>query len=178
MPLQSEEFVAKAMGCAAEPLEQLKRSMAGEFLRTTGFLQLKVLGQSMLPTIWPGDLLTILNEPWTEFGIGDVGVFQRDERFFVHRIKGTLVIDGAMHFITAGDSSGHDDPPFPTTALVGKVVKIERRDLSLIPRRRCSLFNRCLGWMFAHCDLARNLALRFHAMRRQQARLSLREESA
>jgi len=42
-----------------ESREQLKHNLAAEALRTAGKFRLAAFGYSMLPTLWPGEVLTI-----------------------------------------------------------------------------------------------------------------------
>lgn len=109
------------MAAVPDTLNDFKRGMAEEFLRKTGFLHLQVLGQSMLPGIWPGDVLTIETKIANEMEIGDIGLFRRNARFFVHRIKNKLIMDGSLHLLARGDSAGKNDPPFPPVPCWGEL---------------------------------------------------------
>ena len=169
------------MAAMPDTLDDFKRGMAEEFLRKTGFLHLQVLGQSMLPGIWPGDVLTIETKVANEMEIGDIGLFRRNERFFVHRIKNKLILDGSLHLLARGDSAGTNDPPFPADALLGRVVKVQHGNRTTVPVREPGLYARLLGWIFGSCSAARNLALRLERIRRerkQAAELSMIDESA
>ena len=179
MSLQPQEFVAKSMAAVLHPSDQLKFSMSAEFLRAIGFLRLKVAGQSMLPTIWPGDILTIESRRSGELTVGDIGLFEHGARFFIHRIQRLLILDGSLHFVTRGDSALHDDPPFPAESLLGKVVQIEHGKKTFVPAHHPSSRIQCLGWIFCHCDRVRNLALSVHSrqLRLQEAELSFSQES-
>jgi hypothetical protein len=131
---------------------------------------LQVLGQSMLPTIWPGDVVTIGRAVADAMEIADIGVFQRDRRVFVHRLKKILVIDGLTQFVTRGDSATDDDPLFPADTLLGKVALIQHKNRSPVPSGNLSLCARAAGWVFARSSSLRNLALRIDAMRGDGAR--------
>jgi hypothetical protein len=148
-----------------EPMDDLRQNMAAELLRSHGSLRLQVLGQSMLPTIWPGDVVTIGRAVADAMEIADIGVFQRDRRFFVHRLKKILVIDGLTQFVTRGDSATDDDPLFPADTLLGKVVQISHKHRSSVPPSHFSLCARAGGWLLARCSPLRNLALRIDAQR-------------
>jgi hypothetical protein len=143
-------------------MDHLKRSMAQELLQIRGLLQLQVLGQSMLPTIWPGDIVTIERQLATKVAIGEIGLFEREGRFFIHRVKDKLTLNGLLHYRTRGDSASADDPPFQANALLGRVVKIERRNQTSFPGCDLRLYARMLGWILARYRPARNLALKLH----------------
>jgi signal peptidase I len=171
VPLQPQKLIAKHfMAATPEPMDDLRQNMAAELLRSHGFLRLRVLGQSMLPTIWPGDVVTIRSQIAGAIKIADIGVFQRDHRFFVHRVKNILVIAGATRFVTRGDSAADDDPLFPADTLLGKVALIQHKNRSPVPSGNLSLCARAAGWVFARSSSLRNLALRIDAMRGDGAR--------
>ncbi len=64
----------------------LKCELAGEVLRSSGTLRLRVTGWSMLPTVMPGDTLVIEHVSSDAVSEGDIVLFVRDRRFFVHRV--------------------------------------------------------------------------------------------
>ena len=65
--------------------EDTKLGLAAELLRGGGTVHLKAWGTSMLPSVWPGDLLTIQSAADDEVVPGDIVLVLRDNRFFVHR---------------------------------------------------------------------------------------------
>jgi signal peptidase I len=178
MSLQPQEFIAKAMAAMLQPTDQLKLSMSAEFLRARGFLRLKVAGRSMLPTMWPGDILMIESRRAGDLTVGDIGLFEHRARFFIHRIQRLLVLNASLHFVTRGDSASHDDPPFPAESLLGKVVQIEHGNKTFVPVNHPSSRIQCLGWIFCHCDRLRNLALSVHSrqLRLREAELLLSQK--
>lgn len=104
----------------------LKCELAGEVLRRNGKLRIRVNGWSMLPTIWPGDALIIdaLNDG--PVGVGQIVVFGRDGRLFIHRVVSEDVASSPATIQTRGDAMPQSDPPISTTALLGKVRTIVR----------------------------------------------------
>jgi signal peptidase I len=165
MPLQSQEFVARSrMRLLSELREDSKQSMAMEVLRQTGFLRIRVLGESMLPGIWPGDLIIIKRQPAETFAIGDIGLFNRSDRFFAHRIEKIVTILGSLHFITRGDSVSDNDPSFHQAELLGKVVAIQRNGQTRVPAWPQPLYALIAGWILCHCNRLRSLSLRVHAL--------------
>jgi hypothetical protein len=61
--------------------EHSKHSLAVEVLRRTGVLRLTAFGYSMLPTLFPGDLLNVHAEPLSAIQTGDVVLFARQVDF-------------------------------------------------------------------------------------------------
>ncbi|MFZ3371295.1 MAG: S24 family peptidase [Candidatus Sulfotelmatobacter sp.] len=74
------------MPSTLETREDPKLGLAAEMLRRRGTIHLKAWGTSMLPSVWPGDLLTIQNAAYDEVIPGDITLVLRDNRFFVHRL--------------------------------------------------------------------------------------------
>ena len=79
-------LTSAAMSSDAHSREQHKHLLASEVLRASGTLRLTAPGHSMLPTLWPGDLLTVEARSIDQVQAGDVVLFTRENRFFVHRV--------------------------------------------------------------------------------------------
>src|SRR5208282_2077706 len=75
-----------SMPYTLEAREICKLGLAAEMLRDCGKVQLRAWGTSMLPSVWPGDLLTIQSVAQDEVVPGDIVLVLRDHRFFVHRL--------------------------------------------------------------------------------------------
>lgn len=145
--------------------EHLKLDLAVEGLRSCGSIAVKAWGTSMIPSVWPGDLLTIRNVACEEVVPGDIVLVLRNDRFFIHRlIERRLSLNG-QSWITKGDAMRHDDPP--GMELLGRITGIRRGDRAFEPRRRISQTQSAMAWMLCRSDRVRNLALRIHAVRVQ-----------
>ena len=81
-------------------------------------LRLRVHGESMLPTLWPGDLVEIANCSPEELRTGEIVLAMREGRFFLHRLVAPCTSNG---FLLRGDSMPGPDPLFPPEALVGRI---------------------------------------------------------
>ncbi len=66
--------------------DRLGCEMAEEVLRSWGELRLRVTGTSMLPTVWPGDILCVESRGAAEAVPGDVVLFGREGRLVAHRV--------------------------------------------------------------------------------------------
>jgi hypothetical protein len=117
----------------------------------------------MLPSVWPGDLLTIQSVSYDEVAPGDIVLTLRDNRFFVHRLVERRQVQDRLLWITRGDAMPDCDPPGAASELLGRVTGIRRGNRSLVPSRRVSLFHSVLAWMLCRWDGFRSLALHFHA---------------
>jgi len=100
--------------------------------RRTGEVRLKVAGASMLPTIWPGDLVTVQRCEFSELRLGQIILHGQREKLTLHRIA--RIDDGRL--ITRGDSLPLYDPPVMPSEVLGQVVSISRGGQSIKPEQR------------------------------------------
>jgi hypothetical protein len=136
-----------------------KLELATEVLRSGGAIRLQALGTSMLPSVWPGDVLSIEHAPGEDMVPGDIVLVARDGRFFVHR----LIEKRNCEWITRGDSLPQNDPSLAEAQVLGKVSLIHRKRRLIVPSSRVSPLGRTLAWMLCRWDLFRNLSLRIHS---------------
>ena len=146
-----------------EGRQDSKLGLAAEVLRCGGTVHLELRGTSMLPSLWPGDLLTIQSAACDEVVPGDIVLVLRDNRFFVHRLVEKRQSQDCLSWITRGDAIRHNDPPVAASDLLGRVARIRRANRSFVPSRRVSQFRSVLAWTQWRWDRFRNLALRIHA---------------
>jgi len=66
--------------------------------------------------------------------IGDLMVFKRNGQMVCHRLVRVFEKDGMKYYRTRGDSFFNFDEPVTLDQILGKVIRIERENLSL-PRR-------------------------------------------
>ena len=130
-------------------------AMAIESLHRGGFLRLRVRGQSMLPSIWPGDIVEVQACALRNLKPGDVVLAFRENRFILHR----FVADSDRGFVLRGDSMPSADPAYPADALLGKAIRVERSGRCAEPSR-LGLPSRILGIVFCRFSWARQLALK------------------
>lgn len=153
-----------SMASIPELRTDAKVDLAAELLRYGGSVFLKARGTSMLPSVWPGDLLTIQGVACDEVVAGDIVLVLRDHRFFVHRLVGLRLGQDCVLWVTRGDAMPHDDPPALASEVLGRVASIRRGTCSFVPRHRMSLFHRTLALVLCRWDRFRNLALRIHGI--------------
>src|SRR5258707_2692787 len=95
---------------------ELACGLAEEVVRTFGEVRLRVFGTSMVPSILPGDLVSIHRASLNDISPGEVVLFLRKGRLFIHRVVNRKVIEttdspAESCLITRGDRLRHDDPP-------------------------------------------------------------------
>jgi hypothetical protein len=149
-------------------IEHHKIALASELLRSGGSIRMQALGTSMLPTVWPGDVLSIEGRPG-RVSLGDLMLVQREQGVTVHRV----VACDASRCITRGDAMPHDDPPAHPLDILGRVTTIHRAEQVIVPKSRILPHQLLLAWIFCHSWLCRNFALRVHlAMSKNHRRVS------
>ncbi len=142
------------------------------FDRLSGNIRLRVYGESMLPALWPGDVVEIVSCLLGDIRPGDIVLARRDGRLFLHR----LIEANRNCFLLRGDSMPACDPEYSAEALIGRLTDRRRTNGRLGIRNNASLASRLkvvwyrtAGFLLCHCGMARRLALRLHARGRQSS---------
>lgn len=148
----------------APAADALKCDLAAEVLRSSGQLRMRVSGTSMLPALWPGDILTIHRHHPGQLRPGDLVLAARNGGLAVHRL---IAIHGPL-VTTRGDALPRPDPPLPSDHLLGRVAWIQRGAACLTPRPGIPLPQRLLAMALRHSDGLQSLLLRLHALRRRR----------
>jgi signal peptidase I len=144
--------------CAATKCE-----LAAEVLAAHGRLRLQVNGWSMFPAIRPGDTLIVDRADHASIVAGEVVLFRRRQRFFVHRaIAPTATQSSAL--LTRGDAMPQADPPVHEQELIGRVSSLLRRGRYVALSRNPSLRERTLSALFWRSKACARVMARMHAM--------------
>lgn len=160
--------------------ETIGCELAAEVLRTFGELRLQATGSSMLPAVWPGDILTVRRHEATEPLPGDIVVYKRNGRLVSHRVvevrKPESEIRGPkaevripnpesvtpalprVEFVTRGDRVRQNDAPISSYELLGRVVALKRGSRTLVPHR--SPASRLASWILRHSDFATSVVVK------------------
>lgn len=113
--MNRREDVAETVACG----------LAAEVVRTFGTVCLRVLGTSMVPSILPGDLISVQRVGVSEVSKGEIVLWSREGRLFAHRV---VACAGSLEkplLITRGDRIRHNDPPVSPNQLLGRVTSIQ-----------------------------------------------------
>jgi signal peptidase I len=143
----------------------LKCELAGELLRSSGTLRLRVAGWSMLPTIWPGDTLIVERASNSDIFDGDVVVFSNGCRFVAHRVVTKNSGSGDSIVQTQGDALSRPDSPVTHDELLGKVSFIMRKGKWVKPARSLRLPERVVAAVFRRSTFAARVVVGVHGMR-------------
>jgi signal peptidase I len=130
--------------------DSLGCELAAEVLRSTGRLRLQAIGGSMLPVVWPGDILSVRSHDVGAARPGDIVVFRRDGRLVTHRLVERTIRQDRIQWITRGDRMRHNDAP--VSELLGRVTAITRDSRRLTPHQ--SMTGRLAAWILSRSDLA------------------------
>jgi len=152
------------------------RELLAEVARKFGEIRFKATGDSMLPSVWPGDLLTVRRQSFSEFQSGEIVLYEREagentltrpygpaspggRSFVAHRV----VRRNGRQLITRADSLRQNDAPVHEDQVLGRVVSISRegRDIRLEFTRRRQI----AAWVLRRSDFAGRVLLRFARMK-------------
>lgn len=135
--------------------DHYKRTLLIANLRSGGPIMLRAWGTSMLPVIWPGDVLTIENSSG-QLNLGDIVLAERGGRFFVHRLVGRA---SENWMLLRGDALGQPDPAVTRSQVLGRVTAICGRQGTAVRSPRLTVLKRLAGLLLGEFHRVRNLVL-------------------
>ncbi len=138
-----------------------KHQLTVKVLGSHGQCRLQVSGSSMLPTLWPGDTVQIERRPLAQLRIGDVVLYERDGRLFLHRLVDLQTNTSGATLITRGDAVPQDDPPFPTDCLLGVLAGVRRGNEYVPIPKDMSAASRLISVLLSRSSWLVRLLLRF-----------------
>jgi signal peptidase I len=121
------------MSAAQETRARLE--LSAEILQRGERLSLRVNGASMLPSLFPGDVLTFRRCAPEEIVVGDIVLFMREGRCFVHRVAERMAGGASSRLRTRGDALPACDAPLVETEVLGRLATVERKGRRLPPPR-------------------------------------------
>ena len=134
--------------------------LIADIARNQGQVQLKVAGASMVPSLWPGDLVTVRRCDPSELQPGSIVVFRQNERLVVHRlvrwVDSTRRAGGCI--VARGDARPRYDQPVKACEVLGRVENAVRngRPVNL----QLSLWHSFLASVFRRSQWCASLYLR------------------
>ena len=145
--------------CGSTARETLGCELAAEVLRSWGRLRLRATGASMLPAVWPGDILSVRSHDAVEALPGDIVLFGREGRLVAHRVVERILCQDKIQWVTRGDSVGGNDAPVSSHELLGRVTAIERGSRRIIPR--LTFWGRMASWILRRSEFCTRILLHF-----------------
>lgn len=139
-----------------------RSALAAEVLRASGAVSLRVFGCSMLPSIWPGDVIAVRHARVFDIRPGKLVLYSREGGgFIVHR----AVSCNPDALITRGDALKENDAPVQPSRILGEVVAIQRGRSRLVPAERLGRVQNLFRFFVLRSDRFRSLVLRLHSLR-------------
>lgn len=105
---------------------EVRVDLAAEVLRRFGEIRFIARGSSMIPSIYPGDLLTVRSHRIADARSGQIVLCLREGRFWAHRVMRKWREGNRFLFSTRGDALPHEDPSLDESQLLGSVESIIR----------------------------------------------------
>jgi hypothetical protein len=177
LPIVTDDFLmlqrTSIAPCSSENAE--RSALVADALRRSGDLpgrvRLRVYGESMLPSLWPGDVVEIESCSLDNVQPGEIVLAQREGRLFLHRF---IALCPPNAFLLRGDSMPAPDPQYPREALLGRLVctadKKQGVSASALRPGFRAKWSRALGIVLCHCGVARRIALKLHSHGKPSAR--------
>jgi signal peptidase I len=114
-----------ACGIGGERRTSDAQAVAGA-LQSQSRVVLRVYGASMLPWVRPGDVVVIHSASPDTVRCGDVVLFRRGDRLYVHRIVEKRGLRRDARFLAKGDANPHADGIIGQEEILGRVVNLYR----------------------------------------------------
>jgi hypothetical protein len=122
--------------------QSLERAiLLGDVVRDFGSVRLRVFGTSMVPSILPGDVISVRRADISEITSGQIVLYSRAGRLFAHRVVAGIGSPEEPLLVTHGDRLTHDDFPISSNELLGLVTSGQNGEtcvLSAILDIRCT----------------------------------------
>jgi signal peptidase I len=145
--------------------EDVRLALAAGVLRGFGELRFRAYGGSMIPTIFPGDVLLVGKESMANIRRGHVILFLREGRFCAHRVVRVEDRGERCSLITQGDALIAEDPAVSEDEFLGRVSAVIRDRLQFKLPQTPSFGKRLFGWAFQRSDFLASSFLRWHKLR-------------
>ena len=133
----------------------------------------------MIPSIYPGDLLTVRSGSAADTRRGEIVFFLLGGRPFVHRVTRKWPERNRVVFATRGDALSKEDPSVDASQLLGRVTAIQRRGKFVTIVAKPGPFTRAHRWAVRNSLGYTRLLLAVHSLRmRLSGRSDFAERSA
>jgi signal peptidase I len=150
---------------AHDQREDVVVTLAAEILRSFGEVEALVRGASMVPTMFPGDVVVIRRETAQSARLGGVMLFLRNGVFCTHRLIDKTEENGTTRLIARGDALDKNDPPFAEDQLLGQVAVIIRGGKRIDLGRQLTAAQRLLRTIVQRSSVATRWLLRWNSLR-------------
>jgi hypothetical protein len=149
----------------AKKIHDTRLDLAAEVLHRFGEVRFIAHGSSMIPSIYPGDLITVRSDSAAAARRGYFVFFLLGGRPFVHRVMRKWPERNRVVFATRGDALPKEDPSVDASQLLGRVTAIQRRGKSVAIIIKPGPFTRAHRWATRNSTTFARLLLAAHALR-------------
>jgi len=122
-------------------------------------------GASMIPTIWPGDVLTIRSVTGGLPLVGEIVLTRGENGLRAHRVIAHRTLNDVTSIVTRGDALGRDDSNIGLSAVLGTVICRNDEPLYSPKSYRRRLFEKAL----LRSRALQTIALKLNALRNRYA---------
>jgi hypothetical protein len=141
--------------------QAIKCDLAVKALLDSGKLQFRATGTSMLPALWPGDLVTIQSAGIAAIGAGEIVLCRVGRSLCLHRV----VQNVGVCLITRGDFVPEPDPPVHPSEILGRLVAVRRGRSLFVPKENLNCWQILLIRTLRRSRHFCTALLRLHAIR-------------
>jgi hypothetical protein len=153
-------------GIAMQDRVAVDVALAEGVLASRGKLEILARGSSMVPVIFPGDILLVERDPLGRLRPGHIVLVSRGGRFFAHRVVRLTALGGPPRVITRGDALPENDPPFLDKEVLGRVTALVRgRKWIKLENENDLAGTRLLQWAVRHSAGVTSSLLWGHSLR-------------
>jgi signal peptidase I len=103
--------------------------LVADIASSFGEVHLRVTGASMMPAVWPGDVIQVRRSESASLRAGQIVLARCQGRLVAHRI---VRVDGDL-LITRGDTLAEEDPPVREADVLGRIVCLLRNGRVIYP---------------------------------------------
>jgi hypothetical protein len=119
----------------------------------------------MIPSIYPGDLLTVRADSASDARRGEIVFFLLGGRPFVHRVTRKWPERNRVVFATRGDALQKEDPSVDASQLLGRITRVQRRGKLVEIVVKPGPFTRAYRWAARNSPMFTRLLLATHTLR-------------
>ena len=130
--------------------------MSAELLRRGNSICFRADGQSMQPTIRPGEVITVEPVVPSQIKRGDIVLYRAATGIIAHRVvrikrkrrsTQSSLLSPHSSFVLRGDASRACDEPVAAGQVLGKVIAVERDGRSMVlDRKRAKIMSKGRLW--------------------------------
>lgn len=145
---------------SAGPFFESLGGLLCEAVSAFGQVRLRAHGSSMVPTIWPGEVLIV--EPARAVQVGQIVLASHGESLVAHRVVSLADAGDGVRLTTQGDSLGFREPLIPMCRVVGRITGVMRDGKKVMLESRPRPAKRLAMCLARRSRLALRILVRAH----------------